>query len=348
LKSWENKIRAEFGNQKTNLNIKRIILERIDSSEFLHSAVFEKFSKSILKVMRNSESRFSFYLRSILTRTFQFDPLKKYSSDPINLVFLVAKKDLEILPYAIASGLSGSSNKILSLTVVSPGDIKNEVEKTLTRILGSTELPVLIETDENLLNKNGLGVMKFVTSAAKMQTIKLCIPFNSSSDYLIIDADTLLLRIRNWVSNEVQISPIAQEYLLSYNQFAKQVLNTNLVSGLGFVTHHGLLRGKVVTDLVEKFGGIEKIASAINTGIELNWNKDFGSPSEWQLYGEYIFLGKTGFYSTPAGFSNLGISRSLVSLDHEPSFLDCLNHVEKLRGLIPALGSLSMHAYKDS
>jgi hypothetical protein len=253
-----------------------------------------------------------------------------------------------MLPYAIVSGLSGCSNKILSLTVVSPGEIQNEVEKILTRILGSTELPVLIETDENLLIKKGLGAMKFVTSAAKMQTIKLCIPFNSSSDYLIIDAGTLILRKRNWVSGETQISPIAQEYLLSYNQFAKQVLNRNLVSGLGFVTHHGLLRGKVVTDLVEKFGGIEKIANAINTGIELNWNKDFGSPSEWQLYGEYITLGKTGFYSTPAGFSNLGISRSLVALDYEPSFLDCFYHVEKLGSLIPVLGSLSMHAYKDS
>jgi hypothetical protein len=347
LKSWESKIRTEFGKTETNPNFKRIMLEKIDKNEFLHKTIFEEISKFILKIIRNSDGIYSFYVRSILTRIFKFDPLQQKDPSPIELVLLVARKDIKILPYSIVSSLTGCANQILSLTIVSPSDIKTDVEKIVYRLSPSIEVPVKLETDESVLNKNGLGEFTFATSASKMQTIKLCLPLYSSKDLLIVDADTLLLRKRNWLSGETQISPVAQEYLLAYNTFTKNILEAKFVSGLGFVTHHGLLRGKVITKIIDDFGGIKKIASAVNTGIELNWNENFGSPSEWQLYGEYVSSTKTFCKSIPAGFSNLGISRRLIDLDDFPSYQDCYKHVTLLRELIPELGSLSMHAYKD-
>ena len=324
------------------------MLEGIDKNKFLHTTFLEKASKLILKIIRNSDGRYSFYMRSILTRIFKFDPLKRKESSPIELVLLVARKDIKILPYSIVSSLTGCTNQVLSLTIVSPSDIKTDVEKILHRLRPAIEVPVNLETDENVLYKNGLGGFKFATSASKMQTLKLCLPFATSDDLLIIDADTLLLRKRNWLSGETQISPVAQEYLLAYNTFTKNSLKTKNVSGLGFVTHHGLLRGKVITPMIHDLGGIKEITGAVNTGIELNWNENFGSPSEWQLYGEYATSKKTLFKSIPAGFSNLGISRNLIDLDEFPSYQDCFKHVTRLRELIPELGSLSMHAYKDN
>ena len=100
--------------------------------------------------------------------------------------------------------------------------------------------------------------------------------------------------------------------------------------------------------MINDFGGIKEITRKVNTGIELNWNEDFGSPSEWQLYGEYVTSTKIFSKAVPAGFSNLGISRSLLDLDDFPSYQDCHKHVTRLRQLIPELGSLSMHAYKDN
>jgi hypothetical protein len=347
LKSWESKIRAEFGKSKTKPNFKRIVLEKIDENKYLHTTILEEVSKQILKLTRNYDGKYSFYLRSILTRIFKFDPLQKQDPSPIELVLLVAEKDIKILPYSIVSSLSGCTNHINSLTIVFPEYIQPDIERILHRLSPSIEPPINLETDEEVLYKNGLNKFKFASSASKMQTIKLCLPFNSSKDLLIVDADTLLLRKRNWLSGEIQISPVSQEYLLAYNTFAKNILKKKIVSGLGFVTHHGLLRGKVITRMINDFGGIKEISHTVNTGIELNWNENFGSPSEWQLYGEYVTSTKTFCKSIPAGFSNLGISRSLIDLDDFPSYQDCYKHITKLREIIPELGSLSLHAYKD-
>ena len=140
---------------------------------------------------------------------------------------------------------------------------------------------------------------------------------------------------------------IAQEYQTGHNKFVTQIFSSQKLTGLGFVTHHGLFNSEIIKSMVHGSGGMEELAMAIDKGIAKGWNKQFGFPSEWQLYGEYISSQLNNLCAIPVGFVNLGISRNVLSLLDSPSFGDCRTLVYRLRKAVPKLGSLSLHAYKN-
>ncbi len=346
MNTWENSIRKEFGTSKSRLNPKRIVLEKFDELEFFHTNHASKIAIYFLRRMSLRQGILSFIVRSFLTRLFRFDPLKNLQVTPIEIFFLVAKKDLEILPYSIVSALVTTSNPINLITVVCPTEIVGKVSEKVAKISKSSHAQIVVETDEQVLERSTLKDFKFFSSVSKMEIIKICIPLNSERNILVIDSDTLLLRERNWLSNVIQVTPIAQEYLIGHNVFLNQQLKFMRNSGLGFVTHHGLLRGTIVTDLVEKCGGIKKLASAIDNGVAKGWDELNGFPSEWQLYGEFLIAQEDESLVTVASFVNLGITRSILPIIDSPNYTECLSIINRLRKCCPKLGSLSLHAYK--
>ena len=345
--SWENKIRVEFNAPQSKYNFKRIILEKIDSSESLHTLRISRFARKSLGRLKNTDGKASIYVRNILSRLFPFDPLISLNQDRIRLYFLVAEKDLQILPYSIVAGLQSVTNIVDSIYIVCPLSVKHKAQESIAPLVESFAINLEIYTDEEILKKAKIESMDFTNSYSKMQVLKICLSYVSDKCTLIIDADTLLLRERNWVSNGIQISPISQEYQKGYNTFVAQVFRSNEITGLGFVTHHGLLNSEKMKGLVANCGGIEKLVQAIDAGIAKGWNLEFGFPSEWQLYGEYIFSQEANSQAIPAGFVNLGISRNVLSLLDAPTYADCELLINRLRMVVPKLGSLSLHAYKE-
>ena len=347
MTSWEDAIRKEFGASKKRINIKRIIVEKLDNSDFLHTKSVAKVALFLLKKFNQREGILSFYVRSFLTRLFKYDPLGEIHPSPIEIYFLVASKDLLILPYSIVAAISSTTNVIQKITVVCPSNIKHEVSARIENISNATTKQIMVETDEEVLRRCDISDFNFCSSVSKMETLKLCVTMNTFKNALIVDADTLLLRKRNWLSNQTQITPIAQEYLFGHNIFFNRFFKVQSNSGIGFVTHHGLLRGEAVTELVENCGGISALAFAIDYGVKVGWDSEIGFPSEWQLYGEFLATRKAKHSAVVAGFANLGISRNVLSLSDSPSHSDCLIVINKLLSAAPKLGSLSLHAYKD-
>jgi hypothetical protein len=347
VKTWEDLICQEFGSRKSRRNLKRFVLEKIDTLDFMQTELTANFALYLLRRINLWQGIPSFIVRSVLTRLFQFDPLKNFQASPIEIYFLVARKDLKVLPYSIVSALISTVNPIQFVTVVCPSEIKGEVLEKVEKMAKFSPVQILIETDEEVLQRSNLQSLRFFSSVSKMEILKICITLNSDRNILVIDADTLLLRSRNWLSNETQVSPVAQEYLIGHNIFLNKLLRYPRNSGLGFVTHHGLFRGKIITDLVEKCGGINTLAFAIDNGVKNGWDNSNGFPSEWQLYGEYIVnsLGKNRLIA--GSFINLGVTRNLLPLVDSPSYQDSFELVNRIKKCVPKLGSLSLHAYKD-
>jgi hypothetical protein len=347
LKSWENRIRREFKQPRTHWNLRRIILEKIDSLNVLHTKAISGIARSALRYLRDTDGVTAIYFRNILSRLFPFDPLNKLSRDQIEIYFLVAEKDLQILPYSIVAGLQSVRNKVYAISVICPSSVKERVQEKIIPLTDDMQTQITVYTDEEILKAARIEKMQFANSHSKMQILKICLSYISSGSILIVDADTLLLRERNWISGGIQISPLAQEYQTGHNNFVNQIFKDKNRTGLGFVTHHGLFNSKLVKLLVENYSGMEKLAIAIDKGIAKGWNKEFGFPSEWQLYGEYIFSQTSTPQAIPAGFVNLGISRNILSLLDFPRHSDCRFTVDRLKRAVPKLGSLSLHAYKD-
>ena len=348
MRTWEQVIRQRFGSSRGRFNFKRLLLEAIDSLEMFHTKPISISARFLLRKISKLDGSYLFYIRSVLTRLFDYDPLRNVPASPIEVHLLVAIKDIIILPYSIAASLQSTTNEINKITIVCPADIQNQIKKKIEAMQIINGTTIEIETDEEILIRSGIGNMQFTSSVSKMEIVKICITNKSSVNSLIVDADTLLLRKRNWLADSTQITPVAQEYLFGHNKFLNQLLGKDKNSGLGFVTHHGLLRGEIITELVGKCGGIESLAKAIDSGVEVGWSKEHGFPSEWQLYGEFLVTEKHSVFSTPAAFINLGVTRNLLNLKDSPSFAECSKVVDKLRTSLPKLGSLSLHAYKDS
>ena len=343
---WENAIRSEFGVQIKPNNLKRNLLEMSDLI-FCNSKIdFTKLTLFLLKKIRRQDGKFYSYFRHFITRALPFNPLSGYQPSPINISLLVAKKDIEILPYSLAACIEATVNPILKIRIVCPENTLNLVLEKVAEQKFPTDFNLNVITDESILSNGGLHEFSFSSSVSKMETLKLVIGYLDPGFNLIIDADTLLLRQRNWCSEKTQISPVGQEYFVNHNIFVDELIYFSKWSGLGFVTHHGLFHSSVVKEIIDRCGGLTHTAFLIDNGIKVGWEYKRGFPSEWQLYGEYCYSLSSQISLLPASFINLGIPRSILPIDENCTFADCVKLLTQIKKSAPTLGSLSLHAYK--
>lgn len=346
MKSWGQRIHLSFGLGATGFDIRRLTLEFLDSLPDWIKVKTQKISDIGLSALRKSESKAALFPRHILSRLFPFDPLRNQYSTPISIALLTSDKDLGVLPFSIASLKYAATNPIIILNIICPSDSKQKVEEILREVVYSVDFEIALSTDEEILSNAGLNHINFVSSVAKMETLKLVIGHASTSPILILDGDTLLLRPRNWISNSLQITLVAQEYFLGHKNFSERLLNYPIQTGLGYVTHHALFVPEQIRHIIGVVGGVQKLANEINTGIEKGWTLQPEFPSEWQIYGDSLFTTASPTRSVPANFSNIGISRKILGITGETSQADCITLLNRIKTAAPALGSISFHDYK--
>jgi hypothetical protein len=347
MKTWEYRIRKEFGIEETQLNFRRHLLELFEETPEPLKKVISMPSRKILYALRENESSAAVILRHFMTRMFPFDPLRNEPALPIEMVLLTSPKDLDILPLSILSSIGAISNEITRISILCPESIVSEVNQIQSRLTDLVSSPITVITDEGILFEADLASFAFVSTVAKMEVLKVLVGLRSSMPALIVDGDTLLLRPRNWFSRNRQVTPIAQEYFLGHRIFSKKLLGDQKYSGYGFVTHHSLFIPEVVQRIVKQSGGIFSLVSRINSGIRLGWDITEGFPSEWQLYGDYIWSGESEYSPVAANFSNIGFSRSLIAPLPNGNLTEVTQIVEKIRKINRKLGSISLHDYKS-
>jgi len=258
-------------------------------------------------------------------------------------------KDLAILPLSIVAASESHEGSVTKITVVAPDSERSEIETLIDSLnISSTEVGYL--SDEALLKDFGISSIKFVRGNIKMEIVKMLAGLVSKESYaLLIDGDTVLLRRRNWATQGRYLLMVAQEFSSSHINYDKLVMRNYENRGLGFVTHHQLIRIEVLQKLVRTFGGVKEMANSFNNAASKYYlQEEVIFPSEWQLIGDFQYSVDNQIINL-ANFSNLGISRSKLGWIFEGAIEleEIMSRLQWLRTKANGLGSLSFHGYKS-
>ncbi len=229
---------------------------------------------------RRSLSR-SAVLRKIVEALLPSDPLVRRIDLPlIELVIPCHGKDERLLRLAILAALRCSRNRIDRVRLVTPsGDFAD---------LGDLGVPIIVQSDLDLVGRHLLDcVIEHVPAWrrgwAVQQLVKLQAVANSDySGCLVLDADTILLQQRTWLTNDgTQTLIISDEYHEAYVEHADRVWRFPRPP-VSFVTHHQLMQPAIVRQMFPN-GGAD-LEEWIARG---DWRE--GSPvAEYHDYGAWM------------------------------------------------------------
>ena len=232
-------------------------------------------------VIRESQSKpLPKHLRQLVSFSQPFDPLQQSEALPIGIVIPCHQKDFSNLNLVIAGATNTIRNPIKSITVVTPGAFRSEIEYLFPEIDVIPEETVIGQVEMDFLmrlpNANRRGWFL-------QQLLKLKTAINAKEQAsLILDADTVLLRERTWINQKkVQIICIAEEFHLPYKQCHERYFGSSQFPW-SFTTHHQLMQQDFLQEMFGPKG--ERL---------LNWLLvcDFAleSPiSDYESYGEWI------------------------------------------------------------
>lgn len=283
---------------------------------------------------------------SILTRRFYQAnrvPLRTLSNpngiEPsIEILFVTAGKDIEMLTYSIPAARSSvyTTNLDLPVIVLVP---KSEIDRTTTITSRFENVQVYsediyIESDLKMKLKNRFGGRY---GWALQQILKVSYVLGSSkSGILIVDSDTVLIDKKVWLnSSEEQILMPTDEYNFSYYEFLNSVKLADLKPKYTFVSHHMLMQPKYLREAYSYAGwhSLENLVSDLCDYRFVNSNSPFCI--EYEAYAQYMFR----FHPERivlTKWANIGISREL---DLE---LQIPSEMKKCR---QRFNSLSFHTY---
>jgi hypothetical protein len=344
MKTWEERISGQNFKLNPIQKSRRIIVELLDgfSMPNLGQDVFLNRTLYVLSKLPNSGRS---KLRHVLTRLYP-SPILQNSPIDLEIFVFTAEKDLELLELSAIAAIKSCQNRVVSLTVVAPSSIEPEIVKLFTNMSISTRLNYL--SDEELLKRFKLENFDFIRPNIKMEILKVVAVLNCDSDaVLLVDGDTILLEERNWITEEKQIVLVAQEYTPSHVQFNRKFLNLKHQTGLGFVTHHQVVRRTFIEELVLEGGGLLNFVNCFDS-VASDFYLRSGScfPSEWQLFGDFL-LSRYPESAVLSSFRNLGMSRKNVTYFSKTRNLSVLAEILRLQKAAPNLASVSFHGYKD-
>lgn len=226
----------------------------------------------------SSKRKLNYFLRSLFTYNFNFEA----SSEPIDVIIPIIKKDLKILPYCLKGIKTCVTNKINNIIIVSPQDedilnfchLHHLMHKDETSVLGFS--PKDIHYYVNGINRSGWIFQ---------QLLKLSGNIGNTSHYLVIDADHVLLAPHTFLtSNQQVIFYQSKEYHQPYYEMMNKLLDETNLSSLSFVDHKMLFsinELKILKERIHAYTGknwIESILSNLDA-------HEISCFSEYETYG---------------------------------------------------------------
>lgn len=227
---------------------------------------------------------------------------------PIDVVIPCGPGDFEVLPAVIEAVPNGTSNPIRRIQIVTP--------PTLTRTLKTAVDPSVELVDENDL----LGAA-IVTSIGDrfprrrnwvlQQLVKVASVIASDADgVLILDADTILLRPRTWLTlDDRQVLTPTIEWHQPYYDFLSRLSQGQWQAPeYSFVPHHMLMQPGKLGLILEglRINGVEGLFSAL--GEESDYSTGSMFCIEYELYAQGL-LHHSPNSAVLAKWSNRNVSR---------------------------------------
>jgi hypothetical protein len=344
MKTWEERISEQYFKPNFIQKTRRLSVELLDSFNMPNFGQ-DRFLNRILYVLSKLPNSGRSKLRHVLTRLYP-TPVLQNSPIEIEIFIFTAEKDLEILELSTVAAIKSCQNRIISLTVVAPSSVEHDVNEVFRKMSRDVDLCYL--SDEKLLKRFGLENFNFIRPNIKMEVLKVLAVLGCDSEAaLLIDGDTILLKERKWITDEKQIVLVAQEYTPSHINFNRKHMDLSQLTGLGFVTHHQVVRRSFLEELVSEKGGLHHFVNCFESAAAefyLRSGPDF--PSEWQLFGDFL-INRYPESAVLSSFKNLGMSRKNVGYFSKNIDRSALAEILRLQKAAPNLASVSFHGYKD-
>lgn len=323
-------------------------------SKFLkatHKLGLSRWSQNKLLVMENLEkpiNPFSYREREFLESCLPID-FKPEQPRRVTTCIVSSIQEIELLPLSTEAILMTQENSIDESFLVAPREQMNQIKNAIP-----SEFMVI--ADEDLINSKlklfiNLNFPKERRGWIKQQILKILSTRKlGSGGALLVDADTILLRPQNWLSNEnVQNLQLSIEYHLPYQEHFERFLHTSDINEslqiartrVSFVTHHQLMQTAI---LEEMFGHNDQ---DFNEGLMrwlecIDFTRSYSPACEWHTYGTFLATNFPGQIQLTQ-WRNLGISRFSESPKRKLRIMEL--SVPDLIEEFAGWNSLSLHHY---
>jgi hypothetical protein len=228
----------------------------------------------------------------------------------IDLIFVVTKKDFSVLKYSLPKAIEAIAPELRGhIRLIVPTLDVNECKALFvnhhTDVRVSDEDTLINEFDRNVLKVKFGNRYTWVLQ----QVLKVAAVLESSSKAsLIVDADTILLREREWFSaSGQQILMPSDEFNSDYYSFLTQFGLCKNPPEHTFVSHHMLIQKSFMIEALRAIGvtSIHDLVALLNSDVDIISQ----SPVciDYELYAQFMCM----FYPKKVlleNWSNIGIS----------------------------------------
>lgn len=219
----------------------------------------------------------------------------------IDVVMPLISKDLDVALFSINSLRDKSQNPIRKIFIVSPNDpvIISFCEKNnLIFVLEDEILPTTKDSLKKIIkNKEKLGW--FIQQLIKLNSDKID---DLLEDYLVFDADTILLQPQFFLAENYTIMKFSDEYHLLYKLTNKAILGSFHSSLVSFISHHMVFNQSRLSSLKRSINEIHKGKKwfEVILGEATKRNYFF---SEYELYSQYVLTKYKSCYEVQYWFN---------------------------------------------
>jgi hypothetical protein len=226
----------------------------------------------------------------------------------IEVLIPCIERDLDVLPLCILGIVKNSENPISRIRVIS--------KSTLSQQLHNQTHELLYEVETETIPSQTLNDIKHYVPADKRgwvtkQILAMWVAYSSSEQgVLVIDADTILLNKRLFLSPSRQILFPVVEFNLFDADTTYATWPVAESFPVSFTAHHLLLQPNLVREMFDSIGGFQdgtrKWLESTSNGSEWKPISDMHSYGTWLLseYPRNVRFGK---------WINLRVSRTLLS-----------------------------------
>jgi hypothetical protein len=229
----------------------------------------------------------------------------------VEILFLAANKDLEMLPFSIPAAINSINENVaeMHVTVILPKNDISECQMLLSHLQNIS----LIDEESILSDEIRLSLKSRFGERygwALQQFLKVVFVFNSELDgVFVVDADTILIDRRDWFcEGGHQILTPSDEFNLSYYEFLSSVGVGKLTPEFTFVSHHMLMQPWVLREAFAFVGWKNPmhLLESILSHTYLNEESPFSI--DYEFYAQYMMFAYPEL-ATLSKWSNFGVHR---------------------------------------
>lgn len=233
------------------------------------------------------------------------------SNVPIDVVIPVIEKDAKTLVLTIDSVRSNALHPIVNIYLIAPESAilrKIADEKHCVFVLEDTVLPVFAK------NTNRRGWLKQQYLKLNADTVGTC------EHFLVIDADTILIRPQVFVNSNKAVLNILHDYWFKRKQMVKMALGFDVFHNVDFTSHHMLMCKTKLEALKQHLQKLH--ALPWQDALDM-LNIPQNSFSEYELYGNFVAQHFEHEIELVLGSNMLFPQDEVANVDWAAEYLSC-------------------------